>query len=188
MIFQGQEFAASSPFLYFADHQGKLGEAVTQGRREFLDQFPSITDALRTQALDIPGDEATFQRSRLDHRERDTHSPVWNLHRTLIELRRNDPAFGAPLAAGVAGAVLGLRAFVLRFGSSPHGAPDRLLVVNLGDDVRIDIVAESLLAPGRTPWRLLWSSEDPAFGGAGRERFRYVEGWHVPAESAWVLG
>src|SRR5688500_20219480 len=42
MLFQGQEFAASTPFAYFADHAGELGEKVKQGRREFLHQFPSL--------------------------------------------------------------------------------------------------------------------------------------------------
>src|SRR5205814_871771 len=41
MLLQGQEFAASTPFLYFADHQGGLAQAVRDGRREFLAQFPS---------------------------------------------------------------------------------------------------------------------------------------------------
>jgi 1,4-alpha-glucan branching enzyme len=40
MLFQGAEFGSSRPFLYFADFQGELGEAVEQGRREFLRQFP----------------------------------------------------------------------------------------------------------------------------------------------------
>ena len=33
MLFQGQEFAASSPFLYFADHNPELAKLVAQGRR-----------------------------------------------------------------------------------------------------------------------------------------------------------
>ena len=42
MLFMGQEFAASAPFLYFADHRGDLAANVGRGRREFLAQFPSI--------------------------------------------------------------------------------------------------------------------------------------------------
>ncbi len=42
MLFQGQEFASSSPFLFFADHQGELRAKVAQGRREFLSQFPNL--------------------------------------------------------------------------------------------------------------------------------------------------
>ena len=42
MLFQGQEFAASSPFLYFADHVPELAAQIRQGRAEFLAQFPSL--------------------------------------------------------------------------------------------------------------------------------------------------
>src|SRR6202034_3612626 len=42
LLFQGQEFAASTPFLFFADHQGELREAVRKGRAEFLAQFASL--------------------------------------------------------------------------------------------------------------------------------------------------
>jgi hypothetical protein len=42
LIFQGQEFAASSPFLYFADLKGELAKQTGRGRAEFLAQFPSI--------------------------------------------------------------------------------------------------------------------------------------------------
>ncbi len=42
MLFQGQEFAASSPFLYFADHNENLAPLIRRGRAEFLSQFSSI--------------------------------------------------------------------------------------------------------------------------------------------------
>ena len=42
MLFQGQEFAASSPFLFFADHGEELAQAVRKGRAKFLEQFPSV--------------------------------------------------------------------------------------------------------------------------------------------------
>ncbi len=42
LLFQGQEFAASSPFLYFSDARPEVSERVRQGRRKFLEQFPSL--------------------------------------------------------------------------------------------------------------------------------------------------
>src|SRR5690606_38790927 len=39
MLFQGQEYAASSPFFYFADHNPELARLVAKGRAEFLAQF-----------------------------------------------------------------------------------------------------------------------------------------------------
>src|SRR5207302_390145 len=44
LLFQGQEFGSSAPFLYFADHEPGLAGAVRKGRREFLSQFPRIAD------------------------------------------------------------------------------------------------------------------------------------------------
>src|SRR5207253_2493753 len=67
MLFQGQEFGASAPFLYFADHDGELAEAVAQGRRKFLAQFPSIIPMLDEVA--VPHDPETFNRCKIDWRE-----------------------------------------------------------------------------------------------------------------------
>ena len=44
MLFQGQEFASSSPFLFFADMRDELTQAVREGRRGFLGQFRSLAD------------------------------------------------------------------------------------------------------------------------------------------------
>ena len=41
MLFQGQEFASSAPFLYFADHDAEMARSVREGRKEFLRQFPA---------------------------------------------------------------------------------------------------------------------------------------------------
>ena len=74
--------------------------------------------------------------------------------------------FAAQRAVGIDGAVVGPEAFVLRYFSGEHG--DRVLLVNLGVDLRLDPAAEPLLAPPEDRrWGLLWSSEDPAYGGTG---------------------
>jgi maltooligosyltrehalose trehalohydrolase len=65
---------------------------------------------------------------------------------------------------------------------------DRLLIVNLGIDLSLTCIAEPLLAPpvGRD-WRLLWSSENPKYGGSGVP-FPMKEGmWGVPGPSALLL-
>jgi len=54
MLFQGQEFAASTPFLYFADHNPELAKLVAAGRQQFLEQFPSIACAESTPCLANP--------------------------------------------------------------------------------------------------------------------------------------
>jgi maltooligosyltrehalose trehalohydrolase len=186
MLFQGQEFASTAPFLYFADHEPELAAAVARGRKEFLAQFPSLASADVQALLADPASEETFRRSILDPGERQRHRQAHNLHRDLLRLRRSDPAFRVPAAHSVEGAVLGPAAFVLRFLARP-GA-DRLLLVNLGLQLHLEALPEPLLAPpeGRE-WRVLWSSEDPAYGGRGTPPVETEDGWHLPGRSAIVL-
>ena len=72
------------------------------------------------------------------------------------------------------GAVLSASSFVLRFFASEQDsledetAGDRLLIVNLGADVELSPAPEPLLAPpSGTAWKLVWSSDDPCYGGEG---------------------
>src|SRR6185503_12964339 len=111
MLFQGQEFAASSPFFYFADHNPELGKLVAKGRGEFLRQFPSIACAECDPYVANPGAESTFQQSKLDLSEREKHRELYDLHRDLLALRRKDPIFSRARRGGFEGAVLGRNAF-----------------------------------------------------------------------------
>ncbi|HVH02430.1 MAG TPA: malto-oligosyltrehalose trehalohydrolase [Amaricoccus sp.] len=165
MLFQGQEFAASPPFFYFAD-LGELDPAVAEGRVEFLAQFPSLTDPGLITRLPRPADPATFRRCRLDWREAETHAAVLALHRDLLRLRRTVPCFAAP-ATPVDGGVIGPEALLLRFFAAA-AADERLLLVNLGRDLALGSIPDPLFAPpAGFAWALDWSSESPAYGGAG---------------------
>jgi maltooligosyltrehalose trehalohydrolase len=187
MLFQGQEFSASAPFLYFADHEPELAAAVRKGRGEFLKQFPSIVDYQRKQVLDDPGDPHTFARCVLDVRERLTHAPAYALHKDLLALRRDDAAFRAQRAGGVDGAVLSASAFALRFFAADP-VEDRLLVVNLGRDLSRNSFAEPLVAPPfDMEWAVRWSSEEPVYGGGGLPNLWPKDRWFIPGESAVVL-
>ena len=186
MLFQGQEFAASSPFLYFADHHAELADRVRKGRAEFLAQFPSIATAEVAEALPDPADPVTFQRCKLDLDERERHAPAYHLHRDLLRLRREDPVFAAQGEGGIDGAVLGDAAFVLRWFA--EAADDRLLLVNVGTDLALGVMPEPLLAPpARTRWALLWSSEHPRYGGGGAVPVPVEGGWTLPGHAALVL-
>jgi maltooligosyltrehalose trehalohydrolase len=163
LLFMGQEFAASAPFLFFADHEPQLARLVATGRRAELSQFVNLADTAMDEALARPDDRATFERCKLDHAERARNASWWALHRDLLALRKTDPCFGTS-GVPLDGAVLGENAFVLRF-FAPDGM-DRLLVVNLGRSLHVDPAPEPLLAPvDGTRWRVLWSSEDPRYGG-----------------------
>jgi maltooligosyltrehalose trehalohydrolase len=186
LLFQGQEFGATTPFLYFADHGAELRKLVRQGREQFLAQFLSIAED-EPEAIPDPGDPATFARSRLDWAERDRHAEHVALHRDLIALRRQDAVLSAA-GTRVDGAVLGPQAFVIRFFAG-DGA-DRLLVVNLGADLVFETAPEPLLAPPDRDrgWTRVWHSEDLCYGGRGAPiPESEIGSWRLAAESATLL-
>jgi maltooligosyltrehalose trehalohydrolase len=186
MLFQGQEFGASSPFLFFADQGAELSRKIRQGRAEFLAQFPSLATPQMEERFSDPGDPATFERCKLDHSERDTHRQLYDLHCDLLRLRREEPVFRAQKRHGVDGAVLSSEAFVLRFFGDARD--DRLLLVNLGIDLHLDPAPEPLLAPpADSEWTTLWSSEDPKYGGIGAPPLDSEENWRIPGHAAVLL-
>ncbi|HXF11145.1 MAG TPA: malto-oligosyltrehalose trehalohydrolase, partial [Desulfuromonadaceae bacterium] len=162
MLFQGQEFAASAPFLYFADHEPDLAIKVVEGRRQFLSQFRSMASVEMDPFIADPADKHTFKRCKLDFSERQKNAGIYRLHRDLLRLRKEDPVFSNP--AEVDGAVLAHEAFLIRmFGENDN---DRLLIVNMGVDLHLAPAPEPLLAPPvNSHWILLWSSEEPIYGG-----------------------
>ncbi len=187
MIFQGQEFGATTPFLFFADHKPELAAAVRKGRGEFLAQFPSLAAPAIQQQLAVPDDEQTFQRSKLDWSEFEHHTSWRRLFADLLTLRSSDVAFSPATQRDVDGAVLATEAFALRFFTGDPG-DERLLLINLGPELVRTSFAEPLLAPpGGHEWRPQWCSEFPEYGGGGVPDVIGPDGWHVIAHSAVVL-
>lgn len=186
MLFQGQEFAASSPFLYFADHQPELAVLVAKGRGEFLAQFPSIASEDVAALIPNPEREETFHRCKLDFADREKNAEVLLLHRDLIRLRKEDPLLRHAQRGTFDGAVLGPSAFVLRFFGRDQN--DRLLLVNLGAHLHLDPAPEPLLAPPLgCVWTTTWSSEDPRYGGGGTPAIESDDNWNLTAEFAALL-
>jgi maltooligosyltrehalose trehalohydrolase len=90
----GEEWAASTPWQYFTDHQEvELAGAVRDGRRrEFADH------GWAAENVPDPQDPATFERSRLDWAERalEPHASMLDWHRRLIALRKATPELADP--------------------------------------------------------------------------------------------
>jgi len=188
MLFQGQEFAASSPFFYFADHKSEIARLVANGRAVFLSQFRALATPEMQARLPDPGDPTTFVKSKLDQRERTVNTEEYALHRDLLRLRREDPVFRSVRRTGrVDGAVFNHDAFLVRF-FGETGDDDRLLLVNLGRDLYLSPAPEPLLAPPEgSEWALLWTSEDPHYGGASTPHWPSEGSWHLSGEAAVVL-
>jgi maltooligosyltrehalose trehalohydrolase len=185
MLFQGQEFAASSPFYYFADHQPELAQRVSKGRREFLAQFPSVAQGAAREHIPDPKARSTFEACKLDHGERERHAAWYALHKDLLALRRADSAFSLQRSDFMHGSVLSAEAFLLRFF---YEAGDRLVLVNFGPDLELHPAPEPLLAPpaGHT-WQLALCSEDVKYGGAGFTPPFDAGVWRLSARSASAL-
>jgi maltooligosyltrehalose trehalohydrolase len=89
LIFMGEEYAEAAPFLYFISHSDlALVEAVRKGRQQEFAAF-----GWRGELAD-PQAEATFERSRLNHRQREggQHRLISDFYRELIRLRWQIPA------------------------------------------------------------------------------------------------
>jgi len=186
LLFMGQEFGASSPFLFFADHNEMLAPLVQEGRKKFLSQFPSYATPEAQRAVPDPRAEETFRRSKLDLSEREKHAAIYLLHQDLLKLRREDPILALQSRETIDGAVLGPQAFALRFFGKE--GDDRLLIVNLGPDLDARPAPEPLLAPATGEgWQMIWSSDDPRYGGPGAVRPYRPDGWRLPGGSAVFL-
>ncbi len=96
LLFMGQEWAASTPFLYFTDHDADLGRAVTEGRRAEFASFDAFSDPSRRERIPDPQALETFERSKLVWGERDSgmHARVLETYRRLLQLRRSDTVIG----------------------------------------------------------------------------------------------
>src|SRR5947199_9880443 len=134
LLFQGEEFGASSPFLFFADiGDSSVRDAIRRGRAEWLAPFLSVTEEEARRRLPAPDYPDVFARCKLDFSEREKNRELYELHVDLLKLRREDSRFREQKSNALDGAVLGPASFALRYFSEGN-TDDRLLVVNFGED------------------------------------------------------
>jgi maltooligosyltrehalose trehalohydrolase len=128
LVFMGEEWAASSPFLYFTDHDEELGKAIRNGRHEEFAHFDRFSDPSVREQIPDPQATSTFKRSRLDwtERARQPHARTLDHVREMIALRLRDPVLSAPSRARMACEARGQLLVVRRW----LGAEERTLVFN----------------------------------------------------------
>ncbi|MDO4246917.1 MAG: malto-oligosyltrehalose trehalohydrolase [Deinococcus sp.] len=151
LLFQGQEWAASTPFQFFSDHAGDLGHAVTEGRKKEFGSFSGFSGE------DVPDPQAeqTFLNSKLNWAERESGecAQTLSLYRELLRLRREDPVLQnrqrENLTTGHDGDVLWVRTVTDR--------GERLLLWNVGEQTR---AAADLSLPFPPPPHLLLHTEN----------------------------
>ncbi|MFK7602471.1 malto-oligosyltrehalose trehalohydrolase [Deinococcus sp. SM5_A1] len=150
LLFQGQEWAAETPFPFFSDHAGELGHLVTEGRKKEFAYFSDFTH------LEVPDPQArsTFESAKLDWQEKDggEHAQTLNLYKTLLKLRSEDPVLQNRsrqfLSAGSEGELLWVR--------QKNPAGERLLLWNVG---KTEVTLGSLRLPHPLPTRVVLHSE-----------------------------
>lgn len=83
LLFMGEEYGATSPFLFFTDHNEELANLVRDGRRREFARFAAFADPERNAAIPDPNDPRTFAQSRPEHPDPDK----WKLVRDLLAAR-----------------------------------------------------------------------------------------------------
>jgi maltooligosyltrehalose trehalohydrolase len=163
MLFMGQEFAASTPFLYFTDHGPELGQLVTEGRRSEFGGFRAFGDERLNDAIPDPQAERTFTASKLRLKERQTNAGIYELYRDLIALRKGDDVLNDRSRERCRAQPCGAQALAVhRWSGSGH----RLLIANFGSELEIqagDLDSIDLPEPRR--WTQLLSADERKYSG-----------------------
>jgi malto-oligosyltrehalose trehalohydrolase len=167
LLFMGEEYGETAPFLYFCDFHGELADAVREGRRREFAGFPEFADEAARAAIPDPNAEGTFLDSKLEWSRAQSEAGRRTLeaHRKLLALRAREIA--PRTAKGARGSFEltgehGLRVdWTLGDGSALH------LRANFGDaPLEADappgrvIHAEGRFESGRLgPWSAVWALE-----------------------------
>jgi maltooligosyltrehalose trehalohydrolase len=187
LLFQGQEFGASSPFLFFAEiGDTSVRDAIRKGRAEWLAAFLLLSEEKTLKKMLTPDDPKAFARCKLDFADREKNQQLYHLHIDLLKLRREDLRFRRENSVGTDGGVLGRTSFLVRYLSNKND--DRLVLVNLGATQALHPASEPLLAPPPScRWETQWTSDSLRYGGAGATAIATSEQWLLPGESTVVL-
>ncbi|MGH7997313.1 MAG: malto-oligosyltrehalose trehalohydrolase [Opitutaceae bacterium] len=187
MLFMGQEWAASTPFPFFCDHPGEIGERIAEWRRKEFAAQSSPPDPGVLARMPDPQAEGTFRASQLrwDEPIQPGHREVLELYRAALAVRVGHPHFRNP-ARGIWTAKPVGQALAVRW-SPPEG--DWLLLVRLTKGLP-DSVCDPVAEPhaGRR-WETALHSEDSRFGGEAAPAGAPDSGsLPVPATpAAWLL-
>jgi maltooligosyltrehalose trehalohydrolase len=170
MLFMGQEWAASSPFLYFTDHHDELGKGVTEGRRKEFAEFSEFQDPVKRARIPDPQALVTFTNSKLDWTEpqRQPHLETLRLYRDFLRLRKanlTDRRRGHWRVEQVSP-----WAIAIRYRRQKEG--DVLVVAQLvADDTTLELDNDLLGAAAGRAWELVISTNDPMYGGKQAAHF-----------------
>jgi maltooligosyltrehalose trehalohydrolase len=89
MIFMGEEWGETNPFLFFTDHHGELADAVRDGRRKEFSHFEAFTDPLKRERIPDPNIRETFESSvpNFESNKTSFQTEILHLYQKCIEVR-----------------------------------------------------------------------------------------------------
>jgi maltooligosyltrehalose trehalohydrolase len=90
LLFMGEEFGATTPFLFFCDFKGDLASAVTTGRRNEFARFAKFSSAEKRNQIPDPNAAETYLQSKLDWQSLscECHARWLQLYRQLLSIRQ----------------------------------------------------------------------------------------------------
>ena len=157
LFFMGQEWAATTPFQFFTDHEAQLGRNVTKGRREEFSGFSLFRDAVARERIPDPQAKKTFLRSKLQWSELNEkeHRSTLRLYAELLRLRRQLPALQKRSRGNWR--VLESKDGIVKlvYGNAPT---DQCLIA-------VDLIGDHQNPFDDNHWQLLLSTNEGRFGG-----------------------
>ncbi len=166
MLFMGQEWAASTPFPYFTDHPGEIGEMVRAGRLEEYAAKKAVYGEDLIARMPDPQAESTFNAAKLRWSERGDahHEQVLALYRECLRLRSAERIFQSAPREQWRSEKAGAHVLALRWCEPAH---DWLLLFSL--EVPGGQIADADIVRPRAGcrWKLVLASNEERFGGIG---------------------
>ncbi len=163
-LFMGQEWAASTPFLYFTDHEPDLGKKVTHGRRQEFRHFSAFSDPKVRETIPDPQAEETFAVSKLRWEERDLqpHAEILKLYQALLQFRRTEPALQSADPENFSCVAAGDSIVVLE--RRKEGAPAVLVICHFQGEHTLDTTSLDMqsIKAGKE-WEIVLTTEDQAY-------------------------
>jgi maltooligosyltrehalose trehalohydrolase len=183
LLFMGQEWASSSPFLYFTDLEPGLGATVTRGRRYEFRAFPEFNDPQARERIPDPQAVGTFESSKLrwDEIAQEPHASTLALYKRILALRHAHPALQASDRFGGEARAVPPDAVMMR---RRDGVDDFLIVTRLRGRGLVAVEAEG--ASSRR-FEIVLTTEEPEFAPDPHSPELTAAGIHFQRPGAVVL-
>mmetsp|Transcript_23536 Transcript_23536/g.38672 ORF Transcript_23536/g.38672 Transcript_23536/m.38672 type:complete len:828 (-) Transcript_23536:774-3257(-) len=182
LLFMGQEWGASTPFMFFTNHDHHFGRGITEGRKREFAHDPEFRE--HQDLIPDPQAESTFRRSKLDWNEclKAPHAGVRALHKHMLHLRSSDPCMLVPQRSNFQ--VFALSDYVLAvLRRAADDSSALLFVASLGpEESNVNIAAPEIGAFDVAKTVLEFTTEDQDFCGDGKLRPVFSAAGSGPAQ------